>query len=360
MSHNPVMDALLGSVSGMLAVLNEQRQVLAVNDELLRALGIEFEGELLGLRPGEVLGCIHSAKMPDGCGTSQACASCGAVIAILSSMTRNHTAERDCFLTLERGGTLADVYFHVTSTPISLEGRRYLLLLLRDQTLEQQRAVLERVFFHDISDLVMALMVNSRLMVQETDLQRLQMQAKDLFHLSSRLAKEVEFQRILSCGDQHSYQVSFKEILLEPFLTDLHLQATSHPAAQGRQLELGRLAQQDRRLVSDRTLLQRALLNLLVNAFEATQPGGQVRLWVEDAAQGVCFYVWNPGEIPAALAPRIFQRNFSTKGESGRGVGAYSARLFCETYLGGQVSFTSTLQDGTTFRLWLPDQVVES
>jgi sensor histidine kinase regulating citrate/malate metabolism len=51
---------------------------------------------------------------------------------------------------------------------------------------------------------------------------------------------------------------------------------------------------------------------------------------------------------------RIFQRNYSTKSDSGRGLGTYSMKLFGETYLGGKVDFTSSESEGTTFHLRLP------
>ena len=50
---------------------------------------------------------------------------------------------------------------------------------------------------------------------------------------------------------------------------------------------------------------------------------------------------------------QVFQRSFSTKGR-GRGLGTYSVKLLSERYLGGRVSFSSTPEAGTVFRLFLP------
>ncbi len=54
------------------------------------------------------------------------------------------------------------------------------------------------------------------------------------------------------------------------------------------------------------------------------------------------------------MARRIFQRNFSTKAEAGRGIGTFSMKLLGEEVLGGKVSFTSTENDGTVFVLSHP------
>ena len=51
---------------------------------------------------------------------------------------------------------------------------------------------------------------------------------------------------------------------------------------------------------------------------------------------------------------RIFQRNFSTKEQDGRGIGTFSMKLFGEKILGGQVSFTTSKTGGTTFKFAYP------
>ena len=98
----------------------------------------------------------------------------------------------------------------------------------------------------------------------------------------------------------------------------------------------------------------RVLTNMLKNAFEATPRGGQVNLGCE-ADENLCtFSVHNPDEIPEAVAAQIFRRSFSTKAETGRGLGTYSMKLFGERYLHGQVSFRSDPKDGTVFWITIP------
>ena len=54
------------------------------------------------------------------------------------------------------------------------------------------------------------------------------------------------------------------------------------------------------------------------------------------------------------MSVRIFQRSVSTKAERGRGLGTYGMKLLGERYLGGEVSFVSTEEAGTTFSVRLP------
>ena len=89
----------------------------------------------------------------------------------------------------------------------------------------------------------------------------------------------------------------------------------------------------DLRICSDAYLLEKVLTNMLTNAFEATDAGGEVRLWVEDSEDAVAISVWNRQWIPEDLVAGFFRRNFSTKEGEGRGLGTYAMKLLGETYL---------------------------
>jgi signal transduction histidine kinase len=106
-------------------------------------------------------------------------------------------------------------------------------------------------------------------------------------------------------------------------------------------------------VTADPVILGRILDNLVKNALEATPPGGTVTLGAERAADTVRIWVNNPGEIPAAVRPRIFERAFSTRGR-GRGMGTYSVKMLTERYLRGRVAFTCDAARGTTFTVTLP------
>jgi PAS domain-containing protein len=351
-SKNPVMDGILANVSGLLAVLNPQRQILAVNHALLTALGVEEGDRLLGLRPGEAIQCLHADEGPDGCGTGKFCSTCGAAIAMVAALAENGPAERECAISAERDGKPIDFYFQVRCSPVVVEDERFFLLFLRDISAEQQRGALERVFYHDVANLLEGLLAQSR----SLDGPRLEGEdrstAEHIERLALRLASEVKIQRALSRGPD-DLGVSIRSH--SPARTLHHLEETfrHHPAAQGKSLRIAPVAA-ELRLSTDPNLLERVLMNLLTNAFEATPGGGEVRLWMEDEEETVSFCVWNCQHIPEEIARRVFQRNFTTKEGGGRGLGAFAAKLLGETYLGGQVGFTTSEAEGTLFRLSLP------
>jgi len=60
--------------------------------------------------------------------------------------------------------------------------------------------------------------------------------------------------------------------------------------------------------------------------------------------------------MPRNVQLQVFNRSFSTKGQ-GRGIGTYSIRLLVTRYLRGTVDFTSSKEQGTTFRARLPLEI---
>ncbi len=106
-------------------------------------------------------------------------------------------------------------------------------------------------------------------------------------------------------------------------------------------------------MTSDRTLLARVLCNLIKNALEACRAGQTVTVGCARPGDAIEFWVHNPGVMPREVQLQVFQRSFSTKG-AGRGLGTYSIKLLTERYLHGRVSFTSTADQGTTFKVHYP------
>jgi len=129
---------LLDAMPDFLLVLNEQRQIVTVNQRLLAAFGVEKPEQLLGLRPGEALGCMHAPDGPDGCGTARNCSVCGAVLAILASQASGLPQQRECHLALGSNGCQA-LDLDVLATPITLAGQQFTVLALRDISDEKRR-----------------------------------------------------------------------------------------------------------------------------------------------------------------------------------------------------------------------------
>jgi len=312
-------------------------------------LGIGDSAKALGLRPGEVLECIHAHDDPAGCGTTMFCPTCGAAVAIVSSLGQGEPVERICALSVNRADKKVDIALLVKSHPIEIDNKRFLLLFLQDITRQQQRAALERTFFHDVNNMLGALLGASELL----NLQEPSELAKTIHRASLRLTKEVAIQRCLLKSESCDYEPSWLDFTTEETLKELHSFFANHPVARGKKIGMP----EDYPLVSIKTdvsLLLRVLFNMVINALEATAENGEVKIWIEQDGDLLSFCVWNAGEISKDVTNRIFQRNFSTKEQAGRGIGTYSMRLLGEELLGGQVSFTTSKEEGTIFRFTYP------
>ena len=100
--------------------------------------------------------------------------------------------------------------------------------------------------------------------------------------------------------------------------------------------------------------IQQALLNLVVNAVDASPRGGKVRLRSDwDGFSEVKVWVTNSGApISAQVLPRLFEPFFTTKAR-GTGLGLAIARNIANAH-GGELSLTSNQPDNICFCLRLP------
>jgi signal transduction histidine kinase len=100
--------------------------------------------------------------------------------------------------------------------------------------------------------------------------------------------------------------------------------------------------------------LEMALINLVVNALQAMDKGGRLRVASSAAADGVEITVSDTGNgIPEAIQPTIFEPFFTTKPEGqGTGLGLSTVLMVVEQH-NGSIDFT-TGAGGTTFRIRLP------
>ncbi|MCI0513510.1 sensor histidine kinase [candidate division KSB1 bacterium] len=351
-SENPVIDGLLHTIGGLLAVLNEQRQIVAVNETLIKMLGVTGQSQIFGLRPGEAIQCVHAQDSPGGCGTSKFCATCGAAIAIVSSLGINQPVEKECAISVQKNQAYEDLYLRVRSCPLSIYEQKFLLLFIQDISAQQRRAVLERTFFHDLINLITGLLGTTELLNETTEPNQLQL-IQQVQQITQRLAREVNIQRLLLHDDLDALNLNQQRVQVARIIDELRAIFTNHPLTHGKIIRYPE-SLPGQWLRTDTSLLLRVLINMLVNALEAAANGDEVKLSAESTTDAVTFYVWNRQMIPVDIAIRIFQRNFSTKLECGRGLGTYAMKLLGEKYLGGRVQFVTSAIHGTTFQIQLP------
>jgi PAS domain S-box-containing protein len=103
----------------------------------------------------------------------------------------------------------------------------------------------------------------------------------------------------------------------------------------------------------DRALLKQAVLNLVLNAGESMNGGGQLRLVLSRRGEMAEISVGDTGKgIPPEHRQKIFQLFFTTR-PGGSGIGLASTFRIVQL-LNGSINFTTEVGKGTTFRIELP------
>lgn len=342
----------LDAVPDLVAVLNPEREVVFANRAFLSFTGAADIATVCGIRPGDLFGCINARSAPDGCGTGEACAACGAAGAIDESLRTGSPATRTCSLTIRLRGrrTAHDLATH--SVPFEIAGSPYVMVVFRDIGQRVRRLALERIFFHDLLNTVSSLKLYLDLLKAAVSGDRENDLVGRMDAICSSLVEEIQGQRMLVAAENGTLSVRHNLIDASRLASDLVRQFEAQESSHGRTVSLAPFAESVT-LVTDDSLARRILSNMLRNALEGSPEGAAVTLGVRAKEDRVEFQVHNPGGIPEDVQQRVFQRSFSTKGE-GRGLGTWSMKLLAEDYLGGSVSFFSTPADGTTFFLSLP------
>lgn len=110
--------------------------------------------------------------------------------------------------------------------------------------------------------------------------------------------------------------------------------------------------------------MRQVLLNLISNAIEATPPGGRIvmririgRRWNGHGARGLRLSIGDNGSgIPEQVRERLGQAFFTTKGQSGTGLGLWVTESILSRY-GGSLQLRTSVapgRHGTVFSIFLP------
>jgi signal transduction histidine kinase len=368
----PLIGEFLDAMPNMAVVLNADRQIVLTNRPFRMFLagddGDKLPAErrevvealieaVIGKRPGEAVGCIHSHETEGGCGTTPFCRHCGAVRAIVNSQKWRDLDVQECRLTVGgEAGREISVDFRVWAQHIPVEGESFTIFSLLDISHEKRREVLERIFFHDVMNTAGGVKGLAELLVHdELPPSELHEAAEIMSQSADQLVEELSAQRALAAAESGDLEVRPRPVRSMEIVRQVLNALRPTSVCRGRDLLVAADATAFD-FSSDPVLLRRVLVNLVKNALEATPIGEAVTVGASRLVGEVEFTVHNGTVIPPDVQLQLFQRSFSTKG-AGRGLGTYSIKLLTNYYLGGRVSFVSNADAGTTFTVRLPREL---
>ncbi|MBN1328144.1 MAG: PAS domain-containing protein [Candidatus Heimdallarchaeota archaeon] len=124
--------SILNILPNIIVILNSQRQIVYTNESFNKLIGLtEFELGL-GLRPGELLECIHSHDHINGCGTGKECMYCGLVLTILKSQRTATKQEAKANIIVSKNGKNQPLDYHVIVSPIIIDNEIFYVLIVSD------------------------------------------------------------------------------------------------------------------------------------------------------------------------------------------------------------------------------------
>ncbi len=152
-------------------------------------------------------------------------------------------------------------------------------------------------------------------------------------------------------------RLKIERLPIRELLTDLV--TFLEPAFGARKVALRLATTREPRIIhADSFQLKHAILNLLLNALQATAPGGSVVITTDTDRGRLSIDVRDSGEgIPADKLERVFDVFFTMR-EGGTGLGLPISRRIIDEH-GGSLTLSSEAGRGTTARILLPLQASE-
>ena len=347
-----LLQELYEALEIIVLVLNRQRQIVFANRRLLEFLGIDSFDKVIGQRPGEVLGCVHAFEEKGGCGTTESCSQCGMVNSVLKSQDNDQKIVLECHIFRKDSRPALDV--KISASPFTVGNQDYTILAMEDISDKKRRRVLERIFFHDITNTAVGVRALSDLIatVPEPEVPEV---GRMINTGANSMVMEIDAQKELAAIESNELSPKFAPVSVLKLFQTIEAVYKNHDIARGKRLVIQPV---DPQVIidTDATLLGRVLGNMTKNALEASATGEAVTVGFErPGGNEARFSVHNPAVMPREVRLQVFQRSFSTKGE-GRGLGTYSMKIITERYLKGRADFTSENGAGTCFSVTLPIQ----
>jgi signal transduction histidine kinase len=338
---------LLDAMPGIVLVLNRHRQIVFANRAFCDLAGYASQKSLLGRLFGDVLACHVTHDVAANCGTGESCETCGALTAVISGLAGQENVQ-ECTITRKDGNAMQNLTLRVWSQPLRYAEDVFTVLTGIDISHERRKLALEKIFFHDILNLVGSIRGFAELPEIDNEVDFLEI-SRRIKLASQRVIDEIDAQRVLLAVEKGELKVDSYTLASREVLSDVVELYEGQDIARKR---IMRIEADPVFFVSDAILLRRILGNMLKNALEASLEGDTVTLGADANDGQLNLWVHNSAVIPDEYQQRIFQRDFSTKG-AGRGLGTYSMQLLSRL-LSGDVHFISETGFGTRFTLSLP------
>jgi len=121
----------LDAIPSILLIVDEDVRIHYMNLAGLEKLGVN-NNEVYMKRGGEVLQCLHTYDVPEGCGRSESCKDCIVRNSVNRAFENGKVFRDKTRMQLVSKDKTIDIYLMVTTAPYEYEDKIYVLLTLED------------------------------------------------------------------------------------------------------------------------------------------------------------------------------------------------------------------------------------
>jgi PAS domain S-box-containing protein len=122
---------ILDAMPLMIFVVDDDVRIKDVNTAATAVFGLP-KATVLNRRGGEVLHCLHSQDVPEGCGRAPFCQTCVIRNSVASSIQGQAVARRRAQVELLQGGAIKALEWLITTSPLPRNEAPLVLLILED------------------------------------------------------------------------------------------------------------------------------------------------------------------------------------------------------------------------------------
>lgn len=242
------------------------------------------------------------------------------------------------------------------------EGRTYFGAVIRDiserRRLEKLREDVARMIRHDLKSPLIGITGLAGLIAKGGGLtEKQRFAAEKIEALGQKMLNLIGRSRDIFQMEEGSYRLVPENVDLTPLVREVvdELKPLIKKNRTSVEIIPDDSEQQEKKysIQGDAELLELLFSNLIKNAIEATPPSSPVRVSFFKTVSTVEVEIHNQGVIPEEIREKFFEAYTTSGKRDGSGLGTHSAQLVTRTHQ-GEISFTTSEEDGTTIRVSLP------
>jgi ribosomal protein L31E len=344
---NRYLIGLVNSLPFAILLLNKFRQVLFLNKVLIELLSEKKIS--LGLRPGELLGCVHCQDSVKGCGESYQCRYCNAVKTIRESVLKKKQITNEVKIYTDLND-LDNVYeFIITSAPFTYNNLDLIVVSLEDIRSRNKIDSINNLFLKQLlekSSNLESILENNLSISKSND-----MPISNSWQLCHEIVSELIDQQIYFKALENTLETNSDSISS----TDL-LKACQPPSLE-EQFTID-IKSESFKFKSDCLLLSRVLNNTIKFIFnKANSALTEISLGCFQLSENIVFHINSSVELPKPSQKQIFKHPYTLVNKI-KDITPLGIKTVVEQYLNGSIWLESNRKIGTTIFIRLPKKQI--